>query len=221
MIKEVNKTNWLLHGFIAISLVIHIIVFLHVAGIYENRAVSYIELSMHQISKPNYRVIPKPRIRKKLPKTPDVKNIKMTPPQIRINPVDNTDNTYEKIVLPNLPVGIDISGYAIQGLSLQNPLVQYTSARDYFEMLNLRVHSFKEYPEFAKSRHIEGRVKIEFVLASDGSVSNLLIVKRSRSEHLDKAALKAIKKASPFPPPLPRLFKTPARLIISVTFEII
>jgi periplasmic protein TonB len=219
MTNEGNRPNWLLQGFILISLGVHVIVFLHVAGIYESRAVSYIELSMQQIAKPNYRVIPKPRVRNKLPKIPDNKAVKMNVSQVKVDTLDN--NNYEKIDLPDLPDGIDVSGYSLQGFNLQGPVVKYTNAKEYFEMLNLRVHSFKEYPEFAKSRHIEGRVKVEFVLASDGSVSNIAIVKRSRSEHLDKAALKAIQKASPFPAPPPFLFKTPAKLIISVTFEII
>lgn len=54
------SVNWLLHGFILVSLGIHVLLFLHMAGIYENRAMSYIELSLQQVSKPSTRDIPSP-----------------------------------------------------------------------------------------------------------------------------------------------------------------
>ena len=216
--------NWLLQGFILISFGVHIILFLHIAGIYESRAISYIELSMHQISQPNYRVIPKPRMRKIPPKVPDTKNMKihkMIIPQIKIDTLNNKDQTYEQIDFPSLPDNMDVAGYAMSNLKLENPVIQYTSAKEYFEMLNLRVNSFKEYPDFAKSRHIEGRVKVQFVLAEDGSMSGLTIIKSSRNKSLDNAALEAIKKASPFPRPPAFLFKTPVTLSINILFELV
>ena len=220
-----KRPNGLLQGFILISFGVHIILFLHVAGIYESRAVSYIELSMHQISKPNHRMIPKPRMRKIPPKVPDTKNVtmkKMIIPQIKVDTLNNNqDHTYEQIDIPNLPDNMDVSGYSIPSLKLQNPVVQFTSAKEYFEMLNLRIHSFKKYPEFAKSRHIEGRVKIQFMLAEDGSILNLKINKSSRNKSLDNAALEAIKKASPFPRPPAFLFKTPVTLSINILFELV
>ncbi|MCK5099454.1 MAG: energy transducer TonB [Desulfobacteraceae bacterium] len=224
MAIEKSRPNWLLRGFIIISLGVHVIVFLHVAGIYESRAVSYIELSMHQISKPNYREIPKPRMRKIPPKVPDTKNVKMQKmiiPNIKIDTLNNNDQTYEQINLPSLPDNMDVSGYSMPGLKLENPVIQFTSAKEYFEMLNLRVHSFKEYPDFAKSRHIDGKVKVQFVLAEDGRMSNLKIIKSSRHKSLDNAALEAVKKASPFPRPPAFLFKTPVTLSINILFELV
>ena len=219
-----KRPNWLLQGFILISFGVHIILFLHAAGIYESRAVSYIELSVHQISKPNYREIPKPRMRKIPPKVPDTKNIRMqqmTIPQIRIDTLNNNDQTYEQINLPNLPDNMDVAGYSMPNLKLENPVIQFTSAKEYFEMLNLRVHSFKEYPDFAKSRHIDGKVKVQFVLAEDGKMSSLKIIKSSRHKSLDNAALEAVKKASPFPRPPAFLFKTPVTLSINILFELV
>ncbi len=224
MAIEKSRPNWLLHGFIILSFGVHIVVFLHVAGIYESRAVSYIELSMHQISKPNYREIPKPRMRKIPPKVPDTKNIKMQKmiiPNIKIDTLNNNDQVYDQINLPSLPDNMDVSGYSMSNLKLENPVIQFTSIKEYFEMLNLRVHSFKEYPEFAKSRHIDGKVKVQFVLAEDGSISNLTIVKSSRHKSLDNAALEAVRKASPFPRPPVLLFKTPVTLSISILFELV
>ena len=59
------SVNWLLHGFIVVSFGIHVLIFLHMAGIYENRAMSYIELTLQQVPKPSTRDIPTPRIRRK------------------------------------------------------------------------------------------------------------------------------------------------------------
>jgi len=219
-----SRPNWLLRGFFLISFGVHIFLFLHIARIYESRAISYIELTMHQISKPNFRVIPKPRVRKKIPEVPDTKNIKMQKmviPQIKINTLNAEDQTYEQIDMPSLPDNVDVSGYAVPALKLENPVIQFTSIKEYFEMLNLRVHSFKEYPDFAKSRHIEGKVKIQFVLSGNGTISELKIIKSSRDKSLDTAAIEAIKKASPFPRPPVFLFKTPATLSINIVFELI
>ena len=146
---------------------------------------------------------------------------KMIIPHVQIDTLNNKDQTCEQIDLPSLPDNMDVAGYSMPGLKLANPVIQFTTAKEYFEMLNLRVNSFKEYPEFAKSRHIEGRVKVQFVLTEDGSMSNLKIIKSSRNKSLDNAAIEAIRKAAPFPRPPASLFSTPVTLSINILFELV
>ncbi|MCD4718619.1 MAG: energy transducer TonB [Desulfobacula sp.] len=234
MTQEKKRPNLLLHGFILISLGIHVLIFLHVAGIYESRAISYIELSMHQISKPNVRVIPKPRMREKAPKVSVEKTVqvkKFHVPKIKIDAVEDykTDQSYERISLPQLPEHMNAAGFSVPDLKIQSQVaevpvheeyVEFTSAREYFEMLILRIDYFKNYPESARSRYIQGRVKVEFVLNKDGSLSGIKIIKSSRHKNLDQAALEAVSKASPFPRPPLYIFNPPVRLQISILFEL-
>jgi len=40
-----KRPNWLLRGLIGVSLAIHIVIFLHISGLYNSKALSYIELT--------------------------------------------------------------------------------------------------------------------------------------------------------------------------------
>ncbi len=238
MTDDNQKTNWLLQSFIGISLVIHFFVFLHVADIYKTQSLSYIELSMHQISKPNVRNIPKPRVRQKnqdILKTKVVRARQTNIPKIKIDriQVNKMDKTYETISIPSLPDNpdnIDVSNLVVANLPVQPAVsdiephgnhVEFTSAKEYFEMVNLRIHSAKKYPESAKSNHLEGRVKVEFVLQTDGSLISIKIVKSSQHRNLDDAAVEAIKNASPFPSPPSFIFKEPLTLRVNILFELV
>jgi protein TonB len=234
MPEKKKRPNWLLHGFICISLGIHVLAFLHVAGIYENGAISYIELSMQQVSNPHARSIPKPRVRKTAPELFDIKTVQVKSfhvPRIKIDtaPDHKIDHAYDRITLPQLPGDMDISGFSVAGLTIQAPTtrvetheeqIEFTTAKDYFEMLNLRIHSFKEYPESAKSRRLEGRVRVQFVVLKDGTLLDIKILKSSRHRKLDEAAIAAIKRAAPFPKPPVFLFKPPLTMQISILFEL-
>ena len=47
-----RKPNWLMRTMVTVSLGIHLVVLLHISGIYKSKTLSYIELTMHDISKP-------------------------------------------------------------------------------------------------------------------------------------------------------------------------
>nr|NJM03973.1 energy transducer TonB [Desulfobacula sp.] len=224
---EKRSPNRLLQGFILVSLAVHVLIILHATGIYQSKALSFIELSLDQTAKPDIRVIPTPRIRQADLKvaevrTDPVKDFKA--PRIQVDEVQKADSQ-DVLNLPQLPDKMDVSGLSGSrpaGLNTGGAegRVEFTNAKEYFDMLNLRVQRFKEYPESAKSAHIEGRVQIEFVLLKDGTLSEVKILKSSRHKNLDEAALSAVKKASPFPRPPDFLFKTPVTMRISILFEL-
>jgi len=220
MEKAGKKPNFLLLGFILISLVIHFLILLHVAGIYESRTISYIELSMHQLARPDVRRIPKPRLRGRTPEMVGAKSLQMQKfpvPDIRVDKscahkAHKIDKMHEPVNLPQVPGSMDVSKFYVPGLKISSDVakagvseapVEFVNARDYFEMIHLRIHSFKKYPKSAKLRHLEGRVNVQFVL-----------------KNLDDAAIDAIKKASPFPRPPPLIFKPPVTLKIDILFEL-
>jgi len=228
-----RPVNWLLHGFILVSFGIHVLIFLHMAGIYENRAMSYIELTLQQVSKPSTRDIPSPRLRRQQVQKTTVTPIDPKPfqvPKMKLDPVVTRTPTVtnDQIPIPQMPDTVSAASVPVTGFSAQPESVadttdvqtQFTTARDYFEMLNLRIHSVKKYPESARSRHIQGRVKVKFVLLADGSLKDVQVVKTSRHKNLDEAAVNAVKKAAPFPRPPASLFKTPVTFQIHILFEL-
>jgi periplasmic protein TonB len=227
------SVNWLLHGFIFISLGVHVLVFLHMAGIYENRAVSYLELSLHQVSKPAGRDIPRPRIRNKPVQTAEVTPVQpkqLHIPKINLDPVvSRTPGLLNEVIsLPQMPDTVSASQVAAAAVDARPAAVvdtadvqpEFTTAKEYFDMLNMRIHSAKQYPESARSRHIQGQVRVKFVLMADGTLGDVKIVKTSRHKNLDDAAVAAIKKAAPFPKPPSFLFETPVTMQINILFEL-
>ncbi len=234
MAAQEKRPNRLLRGFIVVSLMIHTLVFFHIAGIYKSQAVSYIELTMHQLADPNVRHLPKPRFIRKPPMVSEASPLQEKSadiPDIKLDPVEDykTDRTYERISLPKPPDQMDIAGLSVSDLSPQGPAaslhpqtekIEFTSAGEYFEMLNLRIDRHKRYPERAKSRRIEGRVKVEFALSANGTLSNVKVIQSSRNQNLDAAAVEAVQNAAPFPRPPSFLFKAPVKLRISILFEL-
>lgn len=211
-----TKPNWLLRGLVVISLGIHLIIFMHIAGIYRSETLTYIELTLREFSKPLSRNIPKPRLRPKTPKQPkDIKRLNVREriipnlKKMKMDPLEKNlpDSLVESISMPDIPDNlIDTSD-------------QVTS-NDYFEMVRLRIESHKRYPGAAKTRQIEGQVTVRFVIKPDGHISSLKIVKGARHRALDQAALRAVKEASPFPRPPMNLFKGSIPLEITIIFEL-
>lgn len=211
-----TKPNWLLRGLVGISLGIHLIIFMHIAGVYQSETLTYIELTLKDFSKPPLRNIPKPRFRPKTPKQPkDIKQLnirkKIIPcsKAMKMDTVEKNlpDSLMESVSMPIIPDNpVDMS--------------DYVTSNDYFEMVRLRIESHKRYPNAAKRRQIEGRVTVRFVIEPDGRISSLKIVKSTRHRALDQAALSAVKKASPFPKPPKNLFKRSISLEITIMFEL-
>lgn len=216
-----KKPNRLMLGLIVISLSMHLLFLMHVAGIYRSNALTYIEFTMEDVAKPVGRSIPRPRVRHKAPKRTDVKNIhiqKQQIPRIKIEQVDNTlpDTIMQDISVPDIPdsLGPNIANWDT-GTNAES-----VTANDYFDMVRLKIESRKKYPDIARSRRIEGRVTIKFVIATDGQVTSVMIVKRGRHSSLNTAALKAVQDAAPFPRPPSNLFKEPLYMEITIVFEL-
>ncbi|CAD7777473.1 MAG: hypothetical protein KIIPBIDF_01891 [Candidatus Methanoperedenaceae archaeon GB50] len=74
------------------------------------------------------------------------------------------------------------------------------SLNDYLHKLRLLIEKNKEYPFGARKRGLEGKVVLEFTLNIKGELVSLKIKRSSGYAILDKAAIKAVKNATPFPP---------------------
>ena len=211
-----RKPNWLLCGLVSISLGIHLVIFMHITGLYHSEALTYIELTLKDFSKPPSRKIPRPRLLPKAPRQP--KNIKrlnvyerVIPKlkEMRMEPLEKNlpDSLVESISMPDIPDNSTNTS-------------DYVTSNDYFKIVRLRIESHKRYPGTAKTRQIEGRVTVRFVIESDGRISSSKVVESSRHRALDQAALSAVKEASPFPRPPRNLFNGPIPLEITIMFEL-
>jgi len=225
-VKSVSKRkpNWLLRGLIGVSLAIHIVIFLHISGIYNSKALSYIELTMQNISKPTARAIPRPRHRPKPPKPRDVKRLKVFQCRmpcfkpIKMEPAEKNlpDSLMESISMPDT-ASLQIADWSPGTLVASG---DYMTANSYLEMVRLKIERHKKYPDIAKVKNIEGRVVVRFVITPDGGIRKVEVAKRSRNRALDLAALRAVQDAAPFPKPPRRLFKGEIPLELTIVFEL-
>ena len=216
-----RKPNWLLRSLVGVSLGIHLVIFMHIAGIYRSNALSFIELTLQDMSKPSVRSIPRPRHRPKAPQPMDVKKLKITQRQIpsfkpmKVEPSekDLPDSLVEGISTPDFAAtpNVSIADWSPEGLQ---------TSSSYFEMVRLKIERHKEYPHMAKTRQIEGSVTIRFVITPDGAVRGVKIAKTSRHMVLDKAALRAVETAAPFPKPPRHFFKGEIPLELTIVFEL-
>ena len=228
-----------MRSFVVVSLVIHLFIFMHITNLYRSSMVTYIQLTLKDISKPPKRSIPRPRHRPKTPeRSQDVKRLKVSPrpihqiKPIRRDPVESDlpESLVEQVSLPNTPnaTGVSISGLNIPGLNISDWNPESLIAIDdhlittssYLKMIRLKIESHKVYPKMARMGQIEGRVTIFFVISLDGNNKSVKIVKSSKYKILDQAALKAVKDASPYPKPPEHLFRGEVPLKLTIVFEL-
>ncbi|MBU0988011.1 MAG: energy transducer TonB [Proteobacteria bacterium] len=202
---------------------------MHISGIYRSNALSYIELTMQEVSKPFTRSIPRPRPRPKATDLPkDIQQLKITSrpiPRLKpvnFDPVEKTlpDSLVEGLSMPDVSAttGLDIAEWNPGAYS--GAYGDFDSRRSYLEMVRLNIERHKEYPDMARLNHIEGRVTIRFVITPEGGVREVEVAKRSGTKALDQAALKAVQDAAPFPKPPGHLFAGEIPLELTIVFEL-
>jgi len=71
----------------------------------------------------------------------------------------------------------------------------------YTDQVQKKIEAVKQYPKRAQRRNDQGVVKIVFTIGNDGELISADILESSGSRILDRAAVDAVKKASPFASP--------------------
>jgi protein TonB len=220
--------NWLLRALILFSIGVHAAVFLHIAGIYRSEALTAIELTLKERDRPGVRDIPRPRHRPKHPPTPkevDPLDARRRPlpdlKPMKMDPVDPKapDSLVETLSMPDTP---PVAAPPVAAWTGGTPVDAggFGTARDYFDMVRLRIEGKKAYPSAARVRQIEGRVTVRFTIAADGTVRSAAVAKSSKNSALDEAALEAVRASSPFPRPPRHLFSGDLPLEITILFEL-
>jgi len=223
------RPNWLLRGLVGVPLGIHIVVFMHISGLYRSRMLTYIELTLKDVSEPPKRNIPRPRHRPKPPELPrEIKRLEVQKnpmphfKPIKVDPAEREfpDSLIERISMPDIPqdLGLNITEWSPpEELVVES---EYVTPNSYMEIVRLMIEKHKRYPNTARIRQIEGSVTIRFVITSEGNVRVAKVVKTSKYKVLDTAALKAVNDAAPFPKPPIRFFNGEVPLELTVVFEL-
>lgn len=222
-----RKPNRLLQGLIFISLAVHFVLFLHISGIYRSKTLTYIELTMQDMSESLTRTIPRPVSRSKTPDQPrEVKRVevkqRMQPVKpVKIDPIqgDFSEGLMEGISVPEIDSGMAGVEDTYRISDFVGNDVEFGTSQDYLEMVILKIESVKEYPEQAKVMKKEGSVTVGFVVTLQGMVKDVRIIKSCRHDILNNAALKAVNDASPFPKPPLRFFNKEIPLQLNIIFE--
>lgn len=83
------------------------------------------------------------------------------------------------------------------------PRPDATAARireSYLSALVRQINRKKYYPRSARRQGEEGRVLVSFVIRKDGQLADLIVLQSSGSRRLDEAALKTLRRVTPFHP---------------------
>jgi len=218
--EQTTKPNWLLRWLLGVSLVIHLILMGQIAGLYDARSLVFIDLALRNMSRPFSRDIPRPRLRPKDKlkphETQKLKTVKPVPcfKPLKLDPSekDMPEGIGASISSPEIP--------GLPGIGADHADMAFTSARDYLELVKNTIQRAKQYPQMARTRQIEGRVSLQFIVGQDGSLKDVRVIGPCPHEILNAAALRAIRDASPFPRPPLRFFKGDIPLKIVINFEL-
>ena len=208
--------RWIFLG----SFLVHLVLFFYIAAIYRSQDVSVIELSMIRTENPTGRAIPRPKNFRTPPKVAQANPVMISKPMALPTEIDPRD-TQAVNLPPDTAVAPRIGGI-VSGISndLTGTSTAFFNKADYVDNLRFKIERHKKYPDDARKRNIEGRVVVQFIITGDGQLSSLKIVKQSRHEALNQAALNAVSEAAPFSPPPSALFTTPLSLKLTIVFEI-
>ena len=237
MTTYTTKPNLLLWGLIVISIGVHIVMLVHIAGLYRSGVPVYIELDLRNISKPVQRVIPRPR------NLPDSKVRPQEPEPLRIQETNLLREEFtlkptlqnvmpqaapEPIQIPELPeiIGVDIAAWEEipDKPELQEEKISGTEEKvrleaAYMDQIGqmISAEAGRLYQKKARKRQLQGRTVVQIVIGDTGVIISEQITESSNHRILDQIALKAVRGASPFPKPP----TAPMSLYIPINFKLI
>jgi protein TonB len=156
---------------------------------------------------------------------PDLEAINLSPPERKISrPEPRSSLASPKITArgegrPKEAAGQGDGGPAASAGSGRKGAGEAGSAAGYlkgnYEYIKKRIRQHLVYSPQAKRMGIQGTVTVSFAIEKDGSARNITVSKTSGHEGLDESALKAVRNASPFPPP-----PATARIVVPISFSL-
>lgn len=223
--RENTQPNWLLRGFIAASIGIHLLFLVKMAASFKPATNNYIEIEISGVKKPEVRSIPLPtRPRRAAPETEQ-----MAAP-VSAEPVAAPSVTEPMASDPEMPE--TVAPELLSWIPEPSPEVKDTAAaagsgsasddanERYYQEVLRKIEEKRKYPYAARKLRVEGDARIRFVIEFDGAARDVEIAKGSGNRLLDKAALAAVADASPFPKPPADVFSDAVSLEVGVVFRL-
>jgi protein TonB len=242
MTIDTEKPNLLLWGLIFISIGVHLVLLMHVAGLYRSGSPVYIELDLRNISKPIQRIIPRPQVFHDSKITHKVLEPLRIPIENQFREEPPTVLPVQKPLLRQLPKpmqapdlpgvkSIDIATWKAETDRSESPQKQVHAPREadisseaaYMQLLNerkiplIQAEAQRRYDKKARKRQIQGRTVVAVKIDRNGDIMGSHIEESSKYSTLDRIALKAVENASPFPKPP----HAPISLYIPINFKLI
>ncbi len=91
----------------------------------------------------------------------------------------------------------------------------------YLSLIRARILAHRQYPPLARARHMEGVVRLRFVLAHNGALSRgVQVVKPSGFSVLDEQASQCVLAAAPFPPFPPDLRQNSLTVEVPIIYRL-
>lgn len=225
-------TNRRLYILIALSLMAHAALIFQ-AGFVKTRRTVSIELTLEQIPTPPARVAAAPPPPLPRPVAPRITEPpKPTPPEPQIAPVATPlPEPPETIKVPEAPPVRHAPPAAPVAENPPPPEPAEVApapslAPDpgvvsrYLNAVRTRIEGQKKYPLVARRRGREGKVGLRFFLLADGRIEKLAVTTGSGVDSLDRAAVEAVRRATPFTGAPEGLIKEPIPLELTIVFKL-
>lgn len=182
-----------------------------------------IELEMEQTPESRGRDIPRPKSRQDTIRPMDA--VPLAAPRPLPSVKQENQRHIDRVAVPSglsraeLP---EVPG-RIEGVSADaaDAAAAFMTRAEYLELLRMRVEALKSYPRTARERGHHGAVKVRFQMRQDGTVENLKVHTGSGVDELDRSALQAVRKATPFPRPPKGMFEYPLTLHLTIVFNLL
>lgn len=210
-----RHSNWLFSTMLMVSVLIHGVLILQVAGMNSIKPLTVIEMIIHEEPGPKVRLIPQPRVSARIPKANDVPRPQVDVPRFKIEPEDTPAT--DEIAEPVAPI-VQEEKAEDSPEPLPPESNGLLSKNGYYDMIRTKIEAAKIYPESARRWMIEGKVTVQFTVALDGQVASVAVAISSGNRQLDQAAVRAVSNAGPFERPPGTLFKGPLKMEIIIAF---
>lgn len=153
------------------------------------------------------------------PPPPVVKKLEPDPPKLKSQPVVKRVSKPKPVIKPRArakpvkkpvretrsvetnPVpGSPVTLAAVTEPQVVAPAAESQQRQHYLAALAAKIDRSKYYPLGSRRRGEEGRVVVRFIVRKNGDLTDLAVVESSGSRRLDAAALKTVRRVTPFQP---------------------
>ena len=100
------------------------------------------------------------------------------------------------------------------------PAADAQQRQHYLAALAASIDRRKYYPRVSRRRGEEGRVVVSFVIRKTGEITDLMVTESSGSRRLDEAALKTLRRISPFQPIPEALARDAWSITVPIAFHL-